>query len=132
MSLTENALPRFRNGFKRRHGLAEVVERGVIVVMECDRVNPPHPERAYITLSDSASRHGDRFAQQFLGFRMALHDIEDICVIGGRSECRWMLFAMELQPPGVYVSSNGHGLFKPPEHSIRVRKIALRDENVIT
>ena len=132
MSLTENALPRFRNGFKRRHGLAEVVEQGGGVAEERHRVNPPHLEREYMPFSENASRHGDRFAQQFLGFRMALHDIEDICVIGGRSECRWMLFAMELQSPGVYVSSNGHDLFKPSKHSIRVRKITLRDENVIT
>ena len=72
MSLTENALPRFRNGFKRRHGLAEVVEQGGGVAEERHRVSPPHPERGIMILSENASRHGDRFAKQFPGFFEAL------------------------------------------------------------
>ena len=104
MSLTENALPRFRNGFKRRHGLAEVVEQGGGVAEERHRVNPPHPERVYITLSESASRHGDRFAQQFLGFRVALHIIKDIRVVDGCEEGRLMFLAMELYASEVYIS----------------------------
>ena len=30
---------------EHRHGLAEIVERGAGVLVECLRVNPPHPER---------------------------------------------------------------------------------------
>ena len=72
MSLTENALPRFRNGFKRRHGLAEVVEQGGGVAEERHRVNPPHLERGLITLAESALRHWHHLAQQCLGFFEAL------------------------------------------------------------
>ena len=72
MSLTENALPRFRNGFKRRHGLAEVVEQGGGVAEERHRVNPPHLERESTRISENASCYGDHFAQQCLGFFEAL------------------------------------------------------------
>ena len=58
--------------FERRHGLAEIVERGAGVHVERLRVTPPHPEREIMTLSENASRHGYRFAQQRLGFFEAL------------------------------------------------------------
>ena len=43
---------------ERRHGLVEIVERGGGVVVERLRVNPPCLERAIMTLSENASRHG--------------------------------------------------------------------------
>ena len=53
---------------ERRHGLALIAERGAVVPVERLRVNPPHPERGVIMLSENASRHGHRFAQQRLDF----------------------------------------------------------------
>ena len=60
------------NLFERIHGLAEIVERGAGVVVEHPRVTPPHLERESISLSENAPRHGYRFAQQGLGFFVAL------------------------------------------------------------
>ena len=40
-----------------------------------------------------------------------------------------MFFAMELQTSGVYISIHLQGMFKPSKFVIRIRKIALRDEN---
>ena len=57
---------------ERRHGLAQIVERGVGVSAERLRVNPPHRERESILISENAPRHGDRFSQQCLGFFQAL------------------------------------------------------------
>ena len=57
---------------ERRHGLAEVVERGGGVIVEHLPVKPPDLEREFITLAENAPRHGDRFAQQRLGFFEAL------------------------------------------------------------
>ena len=45
--------------FERRHGLAEIIERGGLVHVERPRVSPPHPEREIITLAENASRHGN-------------------------------------------------------------------------
>ena len=64
-----------RDGFyllERSNGLALIVERGVGVIVEHHRVKPSHPERVWMTITESASRHGDLFAQQFLGFSEAL------------------------------------------------------------
>ena len=60
------------NFLERRHGLAEIVERGGGVLVERPRVRPPHPEREFIAFSRNTSRHGYRFAQQRLGFFEAL------------------------------------------------------------
>ena len=49
---------------ERRHGLAEIVKRSATGVDERRHVIRPHPEREVITLSENASRHGNRFAQQ--------------------------------------------------------------------
>ena len=57
--------------FKRRHGLAEIVE-GCFVLVERRRVKFPCPERGFIDFSENASRHGHRFAQQCLSFCEAL------------------------------------------------------------
>ena len=57
---------------ERCHGFAEISECGAVGFVERLRVNPPHPERESITLSENASRHGDRFAKQFSGFFEAL------------------------------------------------------------
>ena len=97
MSLTENALPRFRNGFKRRHGLAEVVEQGGGVAEERHRVNPPHLEREYMPFSENASRHGDRFAEQRLGFFDALKTNKERSVVVGRSDGCDVFLAIEFQ-----------------------------------
>ena len=47
--------------FERRHGLADIVERGAGVFAERTCVTFPHPERDVMTLSKNASRHGNRF-----------------------------------------------------------------------
>ena len=57
---------------ERRHGLAEVVERGGGVLAERPRVNLPHLERENIRLAENASRHQYCFAQQCLGIFEAL------------------------------------------------------------
>ena len=53
---------------ERRHGLAEILERGGGVIAERYSVNLPRPERGVITISENASRNGNRSAQQRLGF----------------------------------------------------------------
>jgi hypothetical protein len=53
---------------ERRHGLAEIVERGANVLVESLRVSPPHLEHDLIAFSENASRQGHRFAQQRLEF----------------------------------------------------------------
>ena len=57
---------------EHRHGLAEIVERGVGVNEERLPVNPPHSEREDMTVTNNAPRHGNRFAQQRLGFFEAI------------------------------------------------------------
>ena len=54
------------------HGLAEIVECGVLVVVERLRVSPPHPQRKFMRRPKDTSRHGHYFAQQRLGFFEAL------------------------------------------------------------
>ena len=48
--------------FERRHGLADIVERGAVVFGERDRRNPPQSEREYITITEDTLRDGYRFA----------------------------------------------------------------------
>ena len=48
---------------ERRHGLAEVVERGGLVLVERPRVIPTHLEREFVTLAENASRYFIAFAQ---------------------------------------------------------------------
>ena len=57
---------------ERLHGLAVVVERGGVVLVERLRIPRPQHERELIILSENALRHGYRFAQQRLGFFEAL------------------------------------------------------------
>ncbi len=57
---------------ERRHGLAEIVERGGGVLEECPRVKPPHLERGLMILAENAPHHGHRLAQQRLGLLEAL------------------------------------------------------------
>ena len=57
---------------ERRHGFAEIVERGGGVLVDRPPVSPPHPEREIITFSENASCHGYRFAHQRFGFFEAL------------------------------------------------------------
>ena len=49
---------------ERRHGLAEIVERGAGVFVEGLAVNRPHLDRDLITLTENTPRNGYRFAQQ--------------------------------------------------------------------
>ena len=72
MRAADHALRNPFHVLERRHGLAQIVERGAGVIAECPRVIRPQPEREFMTLADTASRHGDRFAQQRLGFFEAL------------------------------------------------------------
>ena len=50
----------------------KIVERGAVVSVERHSVIPPHLERESIILAESASHHGNHFAQQCLGFFEAL------------------------------------------------------------
>ena len=50
-----------------RHRLAEIVERGGGVLIECPRVIPPRPERKCSTFPENTSRQGYCFARQGLG-----------------------------------------------------------------
>ena len=49
---------------ERRHGLAEMIKRGVGVQVEHPRVIRPDSERECIILAEDAPCHGHRFAQQ--------------------------------------------------------------------
>ncbi len=57
---------------KGRHGLSEILERGACVDIDRRRVNPPHPERDFISFAENAPRHGDYFAQHRSGLFKAL------------------------------------------------------------
>ena len=59
---------------ERRHGLAEIVERGAGHGVNAERPSVIHPqsEHRLITLSEDASRHWQHSAQQRLGFSEAL------------------------------------------------------------
>ena len=56
---------------KRRHGLAEIVERGAGVHVERLPVTPPRPEQELMRRPENTLRHWYRFAQQRLGFSIA-------------------------------------------------------------
>ena len=77
-----------------RHGFAEIVERGAVVLVERHRVTPTHPERELMILSEDASCHGHCFAQQRTGFFEALLINEGHRVIVGRPEGTFMFFAI--------------------------------------
>ena len=53
---------------ERLHALAETVERGGRVHVECYRVTPPQLERVFIIVAENLSRHGYRLAQECPGF----------------------------------------------------------------
>ena len=72
MSATEDAPSDPFHVLLRRHGLAEIVERGGGVLAEHRRVTRPHLERESMSFSENASSHRHRFAQQCLGFFEAL------------------------------------------------------------
>ena len=48
---------------ERRHGVAEVVERGGLVRVERLCVHCPYREREVITITEDTTRHGYCFAQ---------------------------------------------------------------------
>ena len=61
--------PRVPFHFRERlHALAETVERGGRVHVECYRVTPPQLERVFIIVAENLSRHGYRLAQECPGF----------------------------------------------------------------
>ena len=60
--------PSAKPALERRHGLAEIVERGIFGSVERLRVKTPHPEHGVIILFEEASRYGYCLAQQWLGF----------------------------------------------------------------
>jgi hypothetical protein len=53
---------------ERTHGLAEIIDRGVGVLIERPRVNRPHFERHRITPTKNTLGHEYRFAQHRLAF----------------------------------------------------------------
>ena len=53
---------------ERRHGLAEIVERGAVGFVEHYRVIHPKRECEFMTLTENASRHGHNFAHECPGF----------------------------------------------------------------
>ena len=57
---------------ERRHGLADIVERGTGVTADRPRVSFPHAKRDYIMISENASRHGQQFVQKLFNFSEAL------------------------------------------------------------
>ena len=59
---------------ERRHGLAEILERRAPVLVERHRVRPQYLKRVLVILAESASRHGNRFAHQRLGFKACAAD----------------------------------------------------------
>ena len=102
--VTKNA-PRDRFYLReRRHAFAEIVERGVGVSVERLRVIRPHLERESMALSENASRHGDRFEDQGLGFFEAILVNQRSREVDGCNESSFMFFAVRLQVPGVYIS----------------------------
>ena len=67
----------------RRHGLADIVERGAIVLVERPRVKRPHHERDFMVLSEDALRRGQYFAQRRLGFLEAFLIVKGRRVVDG-------------------------------------------------
>ena len=63
MRRSQYAIPRVCDGLQRRHGLAEISERGAVVFEERKCVKPPHFKRFYIIFAENASRHGYHFLQ---------------------------------------------------------------------
>ena len=53
---------------KRRHGLAEIVERRAVMLVKRLRVVISHSERVFMRITENAPRHGHESAQQRLGF----------------------------------------------------------------
>ena len=77
---------------ERRHGFAEIVERGGGVLAERPRVKQPHHERDKIFRSENASCHGNCFAQQCLSFFEALEIQKGIRVVVGCPNGIYMFF----------------------------------------
>ena len=58
---------------ERRHGLAEIVERGVGVFVERHRVHRCYPEKPVIRFPESASRHASLWAQKRFDFCVIIY-----------------------------------------------------------
>ena len=80
---------------ERRYGHAEIIKRGAVGPVESQRVSPPHREREMMTLSEKASRHGNHFAEQCLGFFKAPQIMEGRSVVVGFSKAPPATFADE-------------------------------------
>ena len=94
MHATEHAPRGLLCLLERPHALAEIVERGAGVLVERRRVNRPHREREMITLAENAPRHGNRLAQQRLGFFETLQVNEQRRVVVGCYDGISMFFAI--------------------------------------
>ena len=70
--VTEHAPRGLFRILERIHGLAEIIERGAVVLVERIRIIPPHSERGLGILPEDALRHGQCSAQQRLNFFEAL------------------------------------------------------------
>ena len=57
---------------ERRHGLADIIERGGEVLVDGHRVIRPQREREVINLAKNAPRHRDQFAHKRHAFLVAL------------------------------------------------------------
>ena len=123
---TEDAPRDLFRVLERRHSLAEIVNRGARVPVERQRVVPPHLERGFMTLAEGASRHGDHFAHQYLGFFAAIVYNKGIHVVVDCYEGIPMFLAQMPQISLVYVPFDLQCPLIASKPRIRGRKIALR------
>ena len=77
MRATEHAPRDPLRGLERRHGLAEIVERGSLILEERQRVKPPHSEKGNVSLAENASCHGYNLAHQRTGFFVATKTLHE-------------------------------------------------------
>jgi hypothetical protein len=96
MRATEHAPSGPYSVLESGNGLAEIVERGAIVLVERLRVNPSHLECDFMALSENTSRQGYLFAHQRLGFSAALQMNKGRRVVEDCYEGLSVLFAVEL------------------------------------
>ena len=129
MRATKHAPRNPFNVLERSYGLADIVERRAVVLVERLSVIPPQLEREFVLSSVNASRHGDHFTQQCLGFFEALEIHKGVRVVVGGHEAVHMSFAKELQSSEVYFSLHPRCMFISSKTCIRAREIALRDED---
>lgn len=64
MRASEHTPRGLRRLLERLHALAEIVERGAVILVEHPAVSKPHYERGLITLAENAPRYWHRFEKQ--------------------------------------------------------------------